>query len=50
MRSFTEGTGFELGHVVKSFPWGELKGGSVIDVWPKQIAVVQAVETLPADS
>jgi hypothetical protein len=32
MRSFTEGTGFELDHVVNGFPWGDFKDGTVVDV------------------
>lgn len=33
MRSFTEGTGFELAHVVDNFPWGDLPtNGVVVDV------------------
>ncbi|KAI0190559.1 S-adenosyl-L-methionine-dependent methyltransferase [Astrocystis sublimbata] len=36
MRSFTEGTGFELDHVVQNFPWGDLKGGTVVDVGGSQ--------------
>jgi hypothetical protein len=36
MRSFTEGTGFELSHVVDNFPWGELGNGTVVDVGGSQ--------------
>lgn len=32
MRSFTEGTGFELSHVVDNFPWETLNNGTVVDV------------------
>ncbi|KAI3325057.1 S-adenosyl-L-methionine-dependent methyltransferase [Xylariaceae sp. AK1471] len=32
MKSFTEGTGFELDHVVEGYPWGDLKDGTVVDV------------------
>lgn len=32
MKSFTEGTGFELDHIVEGFPWGDLNDGTVIDV------------------
>ncbi|KAI1380433.1 S-adenosyl-L-methionine-dependent methyltransferase [Hypoxylon crocopeplum] len=32
MQSFTEGTGFELEHVVDNFPWGEIGKGTVVDV------------------
>lgn len=33
MRAFTEGTGYELSHVVDNFPWGDLpKDGVVVDV------------------
>lgn len=32
MRSFTEGTGFELDHIVDNFPWGDIKDGIVVDV------------------
>lgn len=35
MRSFTEGTGFELSHVVDNFPWGDLGKGTVVDVSSK---------------
>lgn len=31
-RSFTEGTGFELSHIVDNFPWETLKDGTVVDV------------------
>lgn len=34
MRSFTEGTGFELSHIVDNFPWGEIGSGTVVDVRP----------------
>ncbi|GAB1315686.1 6-hydroxytryprostatin B O-methyltransferase [Madurella fahalii] len=36
MRSFTEGTGFELSHVADNFPWGELGNGTVVDVGGSQ--------------
>ncbi|KAK4041920.1 S-adenosyl-L-methionine-dependent methyltransferase [Parachaetomium inaequale] len=36
MRSFTEGTGFELSHVADNFPWGELRNGTVVDVGGSQ--------------
>ncbi|GAP82801.1 putative S-adenosyl-L-methionine-dependent methyltransferase [Rosellinia necatrix] len=36
MRAFTEGTGFELSHVVNNFPWGGLKDGTVVDVGGSQ--------------
>ncbi|KAI1282907.1 S-adenosyl-L-methionine-dependent methyltransferase [Xylaria sp. FL0933] len=36
MRAFTEGTGFELSHVVDNFPWGDLKEGTVVDVGGSQ--------------
>ncbi|KAI2642063.1 S-adenosyl-L-methionine-dependent methyltransferase [Xylaria nigripes] len=36
MRSFTEGTGFELSHVADNFPWGDLKTGTVVDVGGSQ--------------
>ncbi|CAJ2505647.1 Uu.00g130410.m01.CDS01 [Anthostomella pinea] len=36
MRSFTEGTGFELSHVVENFSWGEVKDGMVVDVGGSQ--------------
>ncbi|KAI0381216.1 S-adenosyl-L-methionine-dependent methyltransferase [Hypomontagnella monticulosa] len=36
MRSFTEGTGFELSHVVDNFPWGDLGTGTVVDVGGSQ--------------
>ncbi|RYO89405.1 hypothetical protein DL766_010432 [Monosporascus sp. MC13-8B] len=36
MRSFTEGTGFELSHIVDNFPWGELGNGTVVDVGGSQ--------------
>ncbi|KAI1427098.1 S-adenosyl-L-methionine-dependent methyltransferase [Xylaria sp. FL1777] len=36
MRSFTEGTGFELDHIVNNFPWGDLKEGTVVDVGGSQ--------------
>lgn len=32
MRSFTEGTGFELHHIVDNYPWGNLENGTVVDV------------------
>ncbi|TRX96512.1 hypothetical protein FHL15_002784 [Xylaria flabelliformis] len=36
MRSFTEGTGFELDHIVNNFPWGDIKDGTVVDVGGSQ--------------
>ncbi|KAK4206754.1 S-adenosyl-L-methionine-dependent methyltransferase [Rhypophila decipiens] len=37
MRSFTEGTGFELSHVVDNFPWGDLpQDGVVVDIGGSQ--------------
>ncbi|KAI8962773.1 S-adenosyl-L-methionine-dependent methyltransferase [Daldinia sp. FL1419] len=36
MRSFTEGTGFELSHIVDNFPWGDLGKGVVVDVGGSQ--------------
>ncbi|KAK0609535.1 S-adenosyl-L-methionine-dependent methyltransferase [Bombardia bombarda] len=36
MRSFTEGTGFELSHVADNFPWGELGNATVVDVGGSQ--------------
>ncbi|RYP60843.1 hypothetical protein DL771_010354 [Monosporascus sp. 5C6A] len=36
MRSFTEGTGFELSHIVDNIPWGEFKNGTVVDVGGSQ--------------
>jgi hypothetical protein len=32
MRSFTEGTGFELSHIADGFPWATLGKGTVVDV------------------
>lgn len=32
MRSFTEGTGFELSHIADNFPWETLGDGTVVDV------------------
>ncbi|KAI0530049.1 S-adenosyl-L-methionine-dependent methyltransferase [Xylaria digitata] len=32
MRSFTQGTGFELRHVVDNIPWANFKDGTVVDV------------------
>lgn len=36
MRSFTEGTGFELDHIVNNFSWGDLGKGVVVDVGGSQ--------------
>ncbi|KAI0810440.1 S-adenosyl-L-methionine-dependent methyltransferase [Xylaria sp. FL0064] len=36
MRAFTEGTGFELSHIVNNFPWGDFKDGIVVDVGGSQ--------------
>ncbi|KAJ3570315.1 hypothetical protein NPX13_g5772 [Xylaria arbuscula] len=36
MRAFTEGTGFELSHIVESFSWDDLKNGIVVDVGGSQ--------------
>ncbi|KAI0465722.1 S-adenosyl-L-methionine-dependent methyltransferase [Xylaria cf. heliscus] len=36
MRSFTEGTGFELDHVLNGFPWGGLQDGTIVDVGGSQ--------------
>ncbi|KAI1364913.1 S-adenosyl-L-methionine-dependent methyltransferase [Xylaria arbuscula] len=36
MRAFTEGTGFELSHIVENFSWGDLKNGIVVDVGGSQ--------------
>ncbi|KAI6090340.1 S-adenosyl-L-methionine-dependent methyltransferase [Hypoxylon rubiginosum] len=36
MRSFTEGTGFELSHIVDNFPWEDLGKGVVVDVGGSQ--------------
>ncbi|KAF2969065.1 hypothetical protein GQX73_g4493 [Xylaria multiplex] len=30
MRAFTEGTGFELSHIVNNFPWGDLGEGIIV--------------------
>ncbi|KAM7206072.1 S-adenosyl-L-methionine-dependent methyltransferase [Naviculisporaceae sp. PSN 640] len=44
MKSFTEGTGFELSHVVDNFPWGDLgKDGLVVDVGGSQGFVCFAI-------
>jgi hypothetical protein len=32
MRSFAQGTGFELRHVVDNIPWANFQGGTVVDV------------------
>jgi hypothetical protein len=32
MKCFSEGTGFELDHVVNGYPWGDLEQGTVVDV------------------
>ncbi|KAI9163946.1 Grayanic acid biosynthesis cluster O-methyltransferase [Paramyrothecium foliicola] len=36
MKSFTQGTGFELHHITDTFPWGELGEGTVVDVGGSQ--------------
>ncbi|KAI0972042.1 S-adenosyl-L-methionine-dependent methyltransferase [Xylaria arbuscula] len=36
MRAFTEGTGFELSHIVNNFPWGDLENGTIVDVGGSQ--------------
>ncbi|KAI1123665.1 S-adenosyl-L-methionine-dependent methyltransferase [Nemania abortiva] len=36
MESFTQGTGFELHHVVNGFSWGDLQEGTVVDVGGSQ--------------
>ncbi|KAJ4397867.1 hypothetical protein N0V93_002104 [Gnomoniopsis smithogilvyi] len=36
MRSFTEGTGFNLSYLVENFPWGTLGNGTVVDVGGSQ--------------
>ncbi len=47
MRAFTEGTGFELSHIVNNFPWGDLKEGTIVDVSPSIIcALVKSVNIL----
>lgn len=32
MRAFTNGSGFELRHIVDNFPWGNFHNGTVVDV------------------
>lgn len=47
MRAFTEGTGFQLSHVVNNFPWGDLKEATIVDVSVSIILVlVKSVNTL----
>ncbi|KAI0900092.1 S-adenosyl-L-methionine-dependent methyltransferase [Annulohypoxylon nitens] len=36
MRSFTQGTGFELSHIVDNFPWRDIENGTVVDVGGSQ--------------
>ncbi|KAI1499876.1 S-adenosyl-L-methionine-dependent methyltransferase [Biscogniauxia marginata] len=36
MRSYTEGTGYELDHIANNFPWGNLGDGTVVDVGGSQ--------------
>ncbi|KAI0156804.1 S-adenosyl-L-methionine-dependent methyltransferase [Xylariaceae sp. FL1272] len=43
MKSFTQGTGFELHHVVDNVPWADFKNGTVVDVGGSQGHVAMAV-------
>ncbi|KAK7751322.1 hypothetical protein SLS62_006728 [Diatrype stigma] len=36
MRAFTEGTGYELSHIVDNFPWGDVGEGTMVDVGGSQ--------------
>ncbi|TGJ78458.1 hypothetical protein E0Z10_g10305 [Xylaria hypoxylon] len=36
MQAFTQGTGFELTHVISGFPWGDLGKGTIVDVGGSQ--------------
>ena len=50
MRAFTEGTGFELSHIVNNFPWGDLKDGVVVDVSHLMSIYVRQVSITNAES
>ncbi|KAI0867360.1 S-adenosyl-L-methionine-dependent methyltransferase [Hypoxylon argillaceum] len=43
MRSFTQGTGFELRHVTDNVPWADFQNGTVVDVGGSQGHVAMAV-------
>ncbi|EMR68985.1 putative o- protein [Eutypa lata UCREL1] len=43
MRSFTNGSGFELRHIVDNFPWGNFHNGTVVDVGGSQGFVCFAI-------
>ncbi|KAK8034305.1 hypothetical protein PG993_009300 [Apiospora rasikravindrae] len=50
MRSFTEGTGFEVSHVVNSYPWADHASGRMVDVGGSQgfvsIALARQLPTM----
>ncbi|KAI0389134.1 S-adenosyl-L-methionine-dependent methyltransferase [Xylariaceae sp. FL0594] len=54
MRSFTQGTGFELRHVVDNIPWASFQDGTVVDVGGSQgddleSVITAAVKQIPDD-
>lgn len=45
MKAFTEGTGFDLKHVVDGYPWESLGNGTVVDVSPPKNLLSRGIRT-----